>query len=97
MSRLLKLCFVIVVIFLGLIFHLRNDQTVVLNYYTNSVSVSLSLIIVIVLIIGAILGVLACLPALFSLRHENARLHKQVMLTEKEVNNLRVIPVRDTL
>lgn len=97
MTRLLKLCFVTVILFLGLIFHLKNDQTVELNYYMNSVSVSFSLIIVIVLIIGAILGVLACLPPLLRLRHENARLHKQVKLTEKEINNLRVIPVRDTL
>ncbi len=96
MSRLLKVCFFIVIIFLGLIFHLKNDQLVELNYYVNSIPVSLSLVIVLTLCIGALLGVLASLPMILKLKHENARLDRQVKITEKEINNLRVIPVKDT-
>ncbi|MEE8320404.1 MAG: LapA family protein [Gammaproteobacteria bacterium] len=97
MSRLLKVCFFIVIIFLGLIFHLKNDQLVELNYYVNSIPVSFSLVIVLTLCIGALLGVLASLPMILKLKHENARLVRQVKMTEKEINNLRVIPVKDTL
>ncbi|OGT33225.1 MAG: hypothetical protein A2W28_00300 [Gammaproteobacteria bacterium RBG_16_51_14] len=97
MYRLLKVCFVIVIIFFGLIFHLKNDQLVELNYYVNTVPVSFSLVIVLTLCVGAILGVLASLPALLKLKHENAKLVRQVKMTEKEINNLRVIPVRDKL
>ena len=96
MSRLLKVCFFIVIIFLGLIFHLKNDQLVELNYYVNSIPVSFSLVIVLTLCIGALLGVLASLPMILKLKHENARLVRQVKMTEKEINNLRVIPVKDT-
>lgn len=97
MYRLLKVCFVIVIIFIGLIFHLKNDQLVELNYYVNTVTVSFSLVIVLTLCVGAILGVLASLPVLLKLKHENARLARQVKMTEKEINNLRVIPVKDKL
>ena len=97
MYRLLKVCFVIVIIFFGLIFHLKNDQLVELNYYVNTVPVSFSLVIVLTLCVGAILGVLASLPVLLKLKHENAKLVRQVKMTEKEINNLRVIPVRDKL
>lgn len=96
MSRLLKVCFFIVIIFLGLIFHLKNDQLVELNYYVNSIPVSFSLVIVLTLCIGALLGVLASLPMILKLKHENTRLVRQVKMTEKEINNLRVIPVKDT-
>jgi putative membrane protein len=79
-----------------LIFHLKNDQLVELNYYVNSIPVSFSLVIVLTLCIGALLGVLASLPMILKLKHENARLVRQVKMTEKEINNLRVIPVKDT-
>jgi putative membrane protein len=96
MSRLLKVCFFIVIVFMGLIFHIKNDQLVELNYYVNSISVSFSLVIVLTLCIGALLGVLASLPMILKLKHENAMLDRQVKMTEKEINNLRVIPVKDT-
>jgi len=96
MSRLLKVCFFIVIVFMGLIFHLKNNQLVELNYYVNSIPVSFSLVIVLTLCIGALLGVLASLPMILKLKHENARLDRQVKMTEKEINNLRVIPVKDT-
>ncbi len=95
MSRLLKVCFFIVIVFMGLIFHLKNNQLVELNYYVNSIPVSFSLVIVLTLCIGALLGVLASLPTILKLKHENARLARQVKITEKEINNLRVIPVKD--
>ncbi len=96
MSRLLKVCFFIVIVFMGLIFHMKNDQLVELNYYVNSIPVSFSLVIVLTLCIGALLGVLASLPMILKLKHENAKLIRQVKMTEKEINNLRVIPVKDT-
>lgn len=96
MSRLLKVCFIIVIIFLGLIFHLKNGQTIVIDYYAGSINLPLSLMTVIALCVGAILGMLASLPILFKLKHENEKLVRQVKMTEKEINNLRVIPVKDT-
>jgi putative membrane protein len=95
MSRLLKVCFFILIVFIGLIFHIKNDQLVELNYYVNSIPVSFSLVIVLTLCIGALLGVLASLPMILKLKHENAKLDRQVKITEKEINNLRVIPVKD--
>jgi uncharacterized membrane protein YciS (DUF1049 family) len=51
---------------------------------------------VITLCVGAVLGMLASIPMLLKLTHENTKLIKQVKMTEKEINNLRVIPVKDT-
>ncbi len=97
MSRLLKLCIFLFVLLLGLIFHLRNDQPVVMDYYLGVMELPFSFIVVFVLSVGVVLGVLVSIPAHLKLKRENARLRKQVSITEKEINALRVIPVKDGL
>ena len=97
MSRIVKLCIFLFVSFLGLIFHLRNHQLVVIDYYLGILDLPFSAIVVFVLSLGVILGVLVSLPARIKLKRENARLLRQISVTEKEINALRVIPVKDIL
>ncbi|MDZ7735802.1 MAG: LapA family protein [Gammaproteobacteria bacterium] len=96
MSRLLKLSLVLVVFLVGLAFHLRNDQFVNFNYYVGSIDLPFSFFMVAALGCGALLGVLACMPMIVSLKRENMKLSKQASLAAREINNLRVIPVKDT-
>ncbi len=97
MSRLVKLCIFLFVSFLGLIFHLRNDQPVLVDYYLDTLELPFSFVVVLVLSLGVILGVLVSIPVRMRLKRENVRLLKQVSFTEKEINALRVIPVKDNL
>jgi len=96
MTRILKFGFLLLVMFIGLAFHLRNNQPVDLNYYLGSISLPFSFYVIASLCLGALLGGLAVLPRLLWLRRENSRLRKRVQVNEKELNNLRVIPVKDT-
>jgi len=96
MSRLLKLSLVLVVFLIGLAFHLRNDHFVQFNYYVGSVDLPFSFFMVLALACGALLGVLACMPLVVRLKRENVKLAKQASLAAREINNLRVIPVKDT-
>lgn len=95
MSRILTFFFVLVVMVAGLAFHLRNSQAVNLDYYLGSMELPFSLTVIIALCFGAALGVLACLPLIVKLKRKNVRLMKQVKVSEKELNNLRVIPLKD--
>ena len=97
MPRLVKICIVLFVFFLGLIFHLRNDQPVLLDYYLNTVEVSFSLVFVLTLITGVVLGALVSLPMRIKTLRENAQLKKQLTTSEKEINALRTIPIKDNL
>ena len=97
MSRLLKVGIFMFVLLVGLIFHLRNEQNVVFDYYLGTLELPLSAGFVIVLAIGVALGALAGVPALLKLKRENARLLRQIALSEQEINALRVIPVKDGL
>ncbi len=96
MSRLMKLSLVFIVFLIGLAFHLRNDQFVQFNYYLGSFDLPLSFMMVLALGCGALLGVLACMPLVIRLKRENMKLSKQASLAAREINNLRVIPVKDT-
>ena len=101
MSQSIKKYFSIILFVLifvvSLVFFLKNNQLITFNYLIASQELSLSFLLFISLSIGALLGVLAWLPKIFSLKHRISRLQKQVKLTEKELNNLRVMPVKDTL
>lgn len=96
MSRILKFAFVLLVLLTGLAFHLRNDQPVSLDFYLGSVSLPFSFYVIAALCVGALLGGLSVLPRVLWLKRENGRLKKNLQINEKELNNLRVIPVKDT-
>jgi uncharacterized membrane protein YciS (DUF1049 family) len=97
MSRLVKLCIFLFVLSLGLIFHLRNDQMVLMDYYIGVLELPFSFVVVFILSIGVILGIAVSIPARIKLKTENARLLKQLNVTEKEITALRVMPVKDSL
>lgn len=95
MLRILKFLIFIAVILTGIAIHLRNDQLVTLDMYLGVIELPFSVFLVCALIVGAILGVLATLPAVLKLGREKSRLLTQVKLSEKELDTLRVIPLKD--
>ena len=66
-----------------------------LNYYVGVLDMPLSWLVVIILFIGALLGVLASLPMIIKLKQQKLKLERQIKSSEKEINNLRVMPVKD--
>jgi len=95
MSRIAQLILVFIILLVGLAFHLKNNQLIELNYYVGAIELPASLIVVLVLCLGAFLGVLASLPIIIKLKQQKHRLEKQIKNSEKEINNLRVMPVKD--
>lgn len=95
MSRIAKLILVFVILLIGLAFHLKNNQPIELNYYIDVINLPLSWLVVIILFVGSIMGVLSSLPIIIKLKRDKLRLEKQIKNSEKEINNLRVMPVKD--
>ncbi len=95
MSRIAKLILVFVILLIGLAFHLKNNQLIELNYYVDVISLPMSWLVVLVLFFGSMLGVLASLPIIIKLKRDKIMLERQIKNSEKEINNLRVMPVRD--
>jgi putative membrane protein len=95
MKRILFLVVFLVVAVFGLSFALMNAGDVQLDYYFGSFTAPLSLILVLALALGAVLGVLASIGMMLGQKREVAKLRKSVKLAEKEVSNLRALPLKD--
>ncbi len=95
MRRILTLFAMLIVVVVGILFAVLNADPVVLNYYFGSRAMPLSLVLVLAMLIGAILGVLACSGVLMRQRRTIHKLRRSAELAEKEVENLRAIPIRD--
>ena len=95
MMRLVYISITLLVIIFGIVFAVLNAEHVQLNYYLGSKPLPLSFIIVVTLIFGAILGVLASLSLIIGSRRNASKLKRSVEVAEKEIVNLRNIPIKD--
>jgi lipopolysaccharide assembly protein A len=96
MARILLAILFLVLLILGLSFAVLNSTSVPLNYYLGKVDLPLALVVVGSLILGAILGVLVSLGIVIRLKRQVRHLRRQVQTAEKEVSNLRAIPLKDS-
>jgi putative membrane protein len=95
MKRILALVLFLLVLAVGLAFAVLNAGPVTLKYYFGVSDVPLSLTLVVAFAIGALMGVIATLGNVLRLKRENSRLRKEAKMAEKEIMNLRNIPIRD--
>lgn len=96
MKRIIILAVLLLVALLGLSFAQMNADSVQLTYYFGEVRAPLSLVVVLAIALGAFLGVLAAMGMVIGQKREIAKLRKSVKLAEKEVSNLRSLPLKDS-
>ena len=73
-----RFALVLLVVLLGLAFHLRNEQLVVIDFYLGSFEIPLSLALAVTLLAGALLAVIAGLPKWLALKRDKAKLGRQL-------------------
>ena len=95
MSRMLTIITLLLVVIAGLALYARNSDPVVVDYYLRQFEAPLFLIVVGALFVGAVLGLLACLPLIVKLRFKNADLRKTIRLKERELTKIRVPPSKE--
>jgi len=96
MRRLIALVIVVLVVALGLSFAMLNADSAELNFYFGRLSMPLSLWMVVAVLVGALLGVVSTIGMFFRQRRELARLRRQVADAEKELSELRKLPIRNS-
>jgi putative membrane protein len=96
MRRILLLIISLAVVAVGVLFAVLNAAQVDVNYYLGTVHVPLSLVVVIAFAAGAALGIIAGLGIIVRLKAQNRRLRRAADLAEKEVVNLRNLPIKDS-
>lgn len=95
MKRILYITAIIIVLVVGVVFSARNAGVISLDFILFVVETNLSLALIIALIIGAGLGIFVSFFFLLSAKRNIAQLKKQTELLNKELNNLRALPIRD--
>ena len=95
MIRLVYFLLALLVVILGVVFSVLNADTVQLHYYLGTVELPLSLVLILAMIVGALLGVFSSLGFIISSRRSASKLKRSVEVAEKEIVNLRNIPIKD--
>ena len=95
MRRIIKLILIFLVTVLAVTFTLLNSQPVKINFYFGNFEADLVIVILICLALGSLLGIFAVLGKLISFKQELMRKDKKIRVTEKEVENLRTLPLKD--
>lgn len=83
------------VVIVVLVFTVLNAQSVSLNLYFTQRDLPLSLAMALAFAVGALLGLIAAMGLVVRLRRENRALKKEVDFAEKELIQLRNLPIQD--
>ena len=93
--RLVMTFFYIILIILGVSFAALNATAVQINLYFTLINMPISLLIITILGIGIIIGLFISIYRYLSLKNETRKIRHQLNITEKEIKNLRAIPLKD--
>lgn len=93
--RIIMLVIYILLVIIGVSFAALNATSVDVNFYIKTVSMPISVLITIMLGIGIIFGFLVFLGRYWRLKAEYKRTKNQLRIMEKEIKNLRSIPLQD--
>ncbi len=93
--RVLVLIFYILLILLGVSFAVLNASSVPVNFYFDTISMPVSVLMTLMLGVGILFGFLLFITRYWRLKIEYRKIKNQLKLTEKEIKNLRSIPLQD--
>lgn len=93
--KLISAILVAVVVVIGVTFASLNAEKVAINLYFGTYHLQLSLLLVLTLGIGIVVGFLTLGLHYLRLKSENRRIKNHAKWIEKEVKNLRTMPLKD--
>ena len=93
--RLLRYILFIVLLLLALSFALLNADPVSISYYLGTSQVPLSILLVFAFGMGCIIGLLVSMSWYLRSKWQARKLANRLELAEKELANLRTMPLKD--
>lgn len=85
----------LVILILGVSFAILNATPVTINYYIGQQQIALSLLLVIAFAIGCLMGIIVGAFMYCRLKSQNYKLRNRIKIAEKEISNLRTMPLQD--
>ncbi len=93
--RIVMTIFYLVLVVFGASFAALNAKSIEVNFYFTTLNMPISVVMAMMMGIGILIGLLLFLGRYWRLKSEHRKLRNQLRLTEKEIQNLRTIPLRD--
>jgi putative membrane protein len=93
--KILMLIVYLGIVFLGVSFAMLNSDIMQLNLYWKQIKLPTSVLSALVFSGGIFTGCILMLSKQLKLKFEIRKLRNQLQLAEQEVNNLRVIPIKN--
>lgn len=93
--RILLTVFYLLLVLLGISFAALNAASVQVNLYVVKLTLPISVLMATMLGLGMLLGFFLFFARYWSLKSDHRRISNQLKLTEREIKNLRSIPIQD--
>lgn len=93
--RIVSYFFLLIIVIFGMTFATLNSESVTINYYFGESSLPLSLLLVLTFALGCLIGMIVGFWMLIKVKVVNYRLQQRLTLAEKEIDNLRAIPLQN--
>lgn len=93
--RIVMTIFYLILILVGISFAALNASSVHVNFYLTTLKMPISVLMTLMLGVGMFLGFCLFLFRYWRLKGEYRKIKNQLRLTEKEIKNLRAIPLKD--
>jgi putative membrane protein len=87
--------FYLLLIVLGVTFAALNASSVQVNFYIHTVTIPISVLMILVLGVGILIGLGLFVIRYWRLKAEYRKVKNQLKITEREIKNLRAIPLHD--
>lgn len=93
--RIMMTIIYVLLILIGVTFAGLNAASVQINVYFSTFNMPVSVLVILMLGLGVVIGFLLFLGRYWRLKAEHRKLKNQLKMTEKEIKNLRAIPLQD--
>ncbi|STX28945.1 Predicted membrane protein [Legionella beliardensis] len=93
--RIIMIILYLLLILLGISFAALNAASVQVNFYVTTLTLPISVLMALTLGIGLIIGFLLFLSRYWRLKMACLKIRNQLKITEKEIKNLRTMPLKD--
>lgn len=93
--RIIRIFLYILLLLVGISFAALNAGSVKVNLYVTTLTLPISVLMVIMLGLGLLIGFVCFLARYWQMKLEILKIHNQLKITEKEIKNLRDIPLKN--
>ena len=93
--RLIMMIFYVCLMLFGVTFAALNAGSIALNLYFKTITLPIAVLIISAFACGIIVGFMIFLGRYLGLRAKHYKVKHQLQVMEKEIKNLRTIPLKD--